>query len=154
MTSSFAFQASAQIRTRNRIGPVLFDHPGTRFQKSEFSGTGSVWTVGPNAQDLCGFTKQSALCGQGLKWPLSYQNVGCQLGVCVCVCACACACVCVCVCVPVRVWGRPSLQTGPCWSGDAHRDPQRKLRSGAQRGGRPGHPAGKSWLTLGNTGEG
>ena len=33
-----------------------------------FSGTGSVWTVGPNAQDSCVFTQKSALCGRGLSF--------------------------------------------------------------------------------------
>ena len=79
MTSSFAFQASTQILTRNRIGQFLSESTlRGGFRKVHFSGTGStgsVWTVGPNTQDLCSLTKKSAECGWGLK-----QNNG-KLGI-------------------------------------------------------------------------
>ena len=53
MTSSFAYQMSTQNRTRKRIG-LYFIHPGTWATEN----AGYVWTAGPNAQDVCVFTKK------------------------------------------------------------------------------------------------
>ena len=55
--------------TKPHRSVFIWIHPGTWFQKSAFScngSTGSAWTVCPDAQDLCGFTNKSALCGRGL----------------------------------------------------------------------------------------
>ena len=61
MTSSFEFQASTvhtNPNTKTHRSVFIWIHPGTWFQKSAFSGTGSAGYVGQNVQD---FTKKNRL---------------------------------------------------------------------------------------------
>ena len=63
MTSSLLFQAS----TRKHIGRFLLSTLG-RSDKCVFRHRATIWTVGPNAPDLCVFTKH-VTCG----WCLSLR---------------------------------------------------------------------------------